>query len=86
MTAIGIQTLSQAVEMLLQDVERERDRRGRAERQVEEGCKRIDELLIEISDARTAAMISGADAAALRSQLALLTDERRRPWWRRWFR
>jgi len=81
MTAIGIQTLSQAVEMLRQDVERERDR---AERQAEEGRKRVDELLSDLADARAAAMISGADAAALRTQLALLTE--RRPRWWRWFR
>jgi len=79
LTAIGIQTLSQAVEMLRQDVERERDRADQAER-------RTDELLHELADARTVAMISGSEAAALRSRLALLTDERRRPWWRRWFR
>jgi hypothetical protein len=42
LTAIGIQTLSQAVEMLRQDVERERERASRAERQGEEGRKRID--------------------------------------------
>ena len=79
LTAIGIQTLSQAVEMLRQDVERERDRADQVER-------RTDELLHELADARTVAMISGSEAAALRCRLALLTDERRRPWWRRWFR
>ena len=81
MTAIGIQTLSQAVEMLRQDVERERDR---AERQAEEGRKRIDELQSDLADARTAAMISGCEAAVLRTRLELLTE--RRPWWRRRFR
>lgn len=93
LTAIAIQTLSQAVEMLREDVEHERDRADRAERQVEverqqveEGRKRVDGLLIELADARTAAMISGCEAAVLRTQLAILTDERRRPWWRRWFR
>ena len=98
MTAIGIQTLSQAVEMLRQDVERERSRADRAEREVAEGRKRIDELqaslaeerrringlYTDLADAPTAAIISGADAAALRTQLALLTE--RRPWWWRWFR
>ena len=86
-----MQTLSQAVEMLCQDVEHERDRADRAERQaeaerqpVEEGRKRVDGLLIELADTRTAAMISGCEAAALRSRLELLTD--RRPWWRPWFR
>ena len=82
LTAIAIQTLSQAVEMLREDVERERDRADRAERQVEEGRNRIDKLLIELADARTAAMISGCEAAVLRTQLAMLTE--RRPWWRRW--
>ena len=86
LTAIAIQTLSQAVEMLREDVERERDRADRAERQVEEGRNRIDKLLIELADARTAAMLTGWEAAALRARLSLLTDERRRPWWRRWFR
>jgi predicted RNase H-like nuclease (RuvC/YqgF family) len=112
MTAIGMQTLSQAVEMLRQDVERERDRADRAEQQVEEGSKRndelqatlgeerrrIDELQVsladerrridglhtDLADARTAAMISGCEAAVLRTRLDLLTE--RRPWWRRWFR
>jgi hypothetical protein len=84
LTAIGIQTLSQAVEMLREDVEHERDRADRAERQVEEGRKRIGELLIELADARTSAMISGCEAAVLRTRLELLTE--RRPWWRRWFR
>jgi len=98
MAAIGIQTLSQAVEMLRQDVERERDRADRAERRTEEGCKRIGELqasladerrrvdglYIDLADTRAAPMISGADAAALRTRLELVTN--RRPWWRRWFR
>ena len=67
MTVIAIQTLSQAVEMLREDVEHERDRADRAEGQVEverqlveQGRKRPDELLIELADARTTAMISGA--------------------------
>ena len=77
LTAIAIQTLSQAVEMLREDVEHERDRADQAER-------RTDELLHELADARTAAMITGCEAAALRTQLALLTEGR--PWWRRWFR
>ena len=37
LTAIAIQTLSQAVEMLRGDVEHERDRADRAEREVEVG-------------------------------------------------
>src|SRR6516164_4191995 len=47
--------------------------------------RRIDGLHMDLADARTAAMITGCEAAALRAQLALLTDQRR-PWWRRWFR
>ena len=70
MTVIAIDTLSQAVEFLHEDL-------GIANR-------RIDELLVALADARTAAMISSNEAAALRAQLALLTG--RRPWWRRWFR
>ena len=81
LTAIAIQPLSQAVELLREDVEREWDR---AERQAEEGRKRIDALLIELAHTRTAAMISGCEAAVLRTRLELMTD--RRPWWRRWFR
>ena len=91
MNVIAIQTLSQAVEMLREDVEHERDRADRAEGQVEverqlveQGRKRVDELLIELADARTTAMISGCEAAVLRTQLATLTE--RRPWWRRRFR
>jgi chromosome segregation ATPase len=98
LTAIAIQTLSQAVAMLREDVDHERDRAAQAERQVEEGRKRIDELqatlveerrridglYAELGDARTVAMISGCEAAVLRTRLELLTE--RRPWWRRWFR
>jgi len=47
--------------------------------------RRIDDLLAALSDARTAAMISSNEAAALRAQLELLTGPRR-PWWRRWWR
>ena len=91
LTAIAIQTLSQAVEMLREDVEHARDRADRAERQVEverqlveQARNRVDGLLIELAEARTAAMISGCEAADLRTQLATLTE--RRPWWRRRFR
>jgi hypothetical protein len=93
--AIGLQTLSQAVEMLREDVGHERDRAEHAERQLEterqDAGKRIDELQrridglhVDLADARTAAMISGSEAAALRARLELLTE--RRPWWRRVFR
>jgi len=49
-----------------------------------EAQRQIGGLYIDLADARTAAMITGCEAAALRTPLALLTD--RRPWWRRWFR
>ena len=92
--AIAIQTLSQAVEMLREDVGHERDRAEHAERQLEterqDAGKRIDELQrgidglhTDLADARTAAMISGSEAAALRAENALL---KARPWWRRWWR
>ena len=91
--AIGLQTLSQAVEMLREDVGHERDRAEHAERQLEterqdagrridELQRRIDGLHVDLADARTAAMISGSEAAALRAENALL---KARPWWRRWF-
>jgi hypothetical protein len=95
MTIIGISTLSQAVEMLREDLAianssllSERERAGHAERQlVEDGRKRIDELqalltagrrridtlYVDLADARTAALITGCEAAALRAQ----ADERR---------
>ena len=91
MTVTAMQTLSQAVEMLREDVEHERDRADRAEGQVEverqlveRARKSVDGLLIELAEARTAAMISGCEAVVLRTQLAALTE--RRPWWRRRFR
>ena len=94
MTAIGIQTLSAAVEMLREDVGHERDRAEHAERQLEterqDAGKRIDELqrridglYADLADAFTATMITGCEAAALRAENALL---KARPWWRRWFR
>jgi len=55
-----------------------------ANRQTEAERARVDQLLIDLADARTAAMITGCEAAALRSRLELMTE--RRPWWRRWFR
>jgi hypothetical protein len=69
-TGPGTDPLAQAVETL-------REQLGIANR-------RIDELLLALADARTAALISGCEAATLRTQLALLTE--RRPWWRRWLR
>jgi len=98
MTVIEISTLSQAVEMLREDLASanrsllsERERAERAERRVDELLallaeeqRRVGGLYVELADARTAAMITGCEAAALRGQLALLTEPR--PWWRRWFR
>jgi predicted nucleic acid-binding protein len=84
LTAIGIQTLSQAVEMLREDLaianssllsERERAETERqdARRRMDELQRRIDGLHTDLADARTAAMIAGSEAAALRAQ----ADERR---------
>ena len=88
---IGIQTLSQAVEMLREDVGHERDRADQAERRIDEltedrrrDAEERRQLLTDLADARTAAMITGCEAAALRAKNALLTE--RRAWWRRWFR
>ena len=100
MTAIGIQTLSQAVEMLHEDLASansslvsERERAEQAERRVDEllallaeGQRQIGGLYGELADARTAAMITGCETAALRSQIEILTEQHARPWWRRWFR
>ena len=46
--------------------------------------RRIDGLYTKLADARTATMISGSEAAVLRTRLELLTE--RRPWWRGWFK
>jgi hypothetical protein len=43
--------------------------------------RRIDELLHQLADARTAALITGCEAAALRAENALL---KARPRWKRW--
>jgi len=101
---IAIQTLSQAVEMLREDVAiannslvAERERVERSQRQLEfahsiliterqradRADVRVDQLLADLSDARSAERISAASAAALRHELDLL---RARPWWRRWWR
>ena len=96
LTVIGIQTLSQAVEMLHEDLAiansslvSERERAEQAERRADEllallaeGQRQIGDLYGALADARTAAMISSNEAAALR---AIVTGLRARPWWRRWF-
>jgi hypothetical protein len=76
--------LARAVDVLGAQLEHERDRANRSERRVDELQRRVDGLYTELADARTAAMISGCEAAVLRTRLELLTE--RRPWWRRWFR
>ena len=97
LTVIGIQTLSQTVEMLHEDLAiansslvSERERAEQAERRADEllallaeGQRQIGDLYGALADARTAAMISSNEAAALR---AIVTGLRARPWWRRWFR
>ena len=86
LTVIGIQTLSQAVEMLREDLAianssllSERERVEHAERKLEterqDARRRIDGLYADLADARTAAMITGCEAAALRAQ-----DDGRREW------
>jgi hypothetical protein len=45
--------------------------------------RRLVVLLTDLTDARAAAQISAATAAALRHELDTLRA--RRPWWRRWF-
>jgi hypothetical protein len=69
--------LAQAVKTLREQLEIANGRADRAE-------GRTDELFLALADARTAALISGSEAAALRAQLAMLASGR--PWWRRWFR
>jgi hypothetical protein len=100
MTAIGIQTLSLAVEMLREDLAiangslpSERERAEQAEGRVDEllglladGQRQIGGLYGELADARTAAMVTGCEAAALRSRIEILTEQHARPWWRRWLR
>ena len=82
--ALMTETLSQAVETLREQLERERKRSVHAEAWAERAERRIDELLHDLADARHAALSSGSEAAALRTQLAMMME--RRPWWRRWFR
>jgi hypothetical protein len=59
----------------------ERQRADRAEGHLEEERKRVDQLQVALADAVTAERITAGAAAALRTQLALLTE--RRPWLRR---
>jgi hypothetical protein len=73
--AIAIQTLSQAVEMLREDVGHERDRADQAERRievertlVEDGRKRVDELQSALTDAIAAERIAAANVNASHAQ------------------
>ena len=98
MTVIGISTLSQAVEMLREDLasanssllsERERAEPPSGASTSCWPCspRSSGGLVVCMLTWPTPAlprMITGCEAAALRGQLALLTE--RRPWWRRWFR
>ena len=82
--------LARAVEALREQLvradEREesaRRRAARAEREVEETRRRIDELHTALAGAVAAERIAAGEAGALRTIVAGL---RARPWWRRWFR
>ena len=78
-----IAALAGAVEALRGQLEIANGRAGRAEQRIEELQRRIDGLYTDLADARTAAMITSCEAAALRAENALL---KARPWWRRWLR
>jgi outer membrane murein-binding lipoprotein Lpp len=79
-----LQTLESTIAALREQVEYAKSGLVAERQRAEQAEYRVDELLAALADARTAAMITGCEAAALRIQLALLTE--RRPWWRRWFR
>jgi hypothetical protein len=79
-----LQTLETTIAALQEQVEYAESGLVAERQRAEQAEHRVDELQVALADARTAAMITGYEAAALRTQLALLTE--RRPWWRRWFR
>ena len=79
-----LQTLESTIAALREQVEYAQSGLVAEQQRAEQAEHRVDELLVALADARTAALITGYEAAALRTQLALLTE--RRPWWRRWFR
>jgi outer membrane murein-binding lipoprotein Lpp len=79
-----LQTLETTIAALQEQVEYAESGVVAERQRAEQAEHRVDELQVALADARTAAMITGYEAAALRTQLALLTE--RRPWWRRWFR
>jgi hypothetical protein len=68
-----VRTMESALELLREQFERERGRADRAERHLEDERRRVDELQAALAEER-------------RRLIAILTDQRRRPWWRRWFR
>jgi hypothetical protein len=70
------ETMEGLVTPLREQLDRERARADRAER-------RIDELQAALTDAVAAERIAASEAAGLRT---MLTDQRTRPWWRRWLR
>ena len=65
---------------LVSERERAETERQDAGKRIDELQRRIDGLHTDLADARTAAMISGSEAAALRAENALC------PWWWRWWR
>jgi hypothetical protein len=79
-----LQTLESTIAALREQVEYAQSGLVAERQRAEQAEHRVDDLLVALADARTAAMITGYEAAALRTRLARLTE--RRPWWRRWFR
>jgi hypothetical protein len=79
-----LHTLESTIAALREEVESAQSGLVAERQRAEQAEHRVDELLVALADARSAAMITGYEAAALRTQLAQLTE--RRPWWRRWFR
>jgi ABC-type uncharacterized transport system ATPase component len=66
-------TLTRAVDSLREQLVIANARGDRAELHLEEERRRVDKLQAELAEER-------------RRLIAILTDQRRRPWWRRWFR
>jgi outer membrane murein-binding lipoprotein Lpp len=79
-----LQTLESTIAALREQVEDAQSGLVAERQRAEQAEHRVDDLLVALADARTAAMITGYEATALRTRLARLTE--RRPWWRRWFR
>lgn len=79
------ETMEGLVTPLREQIERERSRVDRAERQLDEERQRIEELRATLADAVAAERITAGVAAGLRAELDRREDWRA-PWWRRWFR